>query len=200
MSIAENPRIIRMASKTAVTPNDLFSPFSKQGNDIVVVPRLVDFDMEAQLHMASLGEYRMRIEPAIAPPVIRDSLNALSIDCQGLADDICESIELFSKAFQQPRVDLRIEVTDEQSCPKFHCDNVFVRMLTTYAGPGTEYIYVDRPNSIIQAPANALVLLKGHRHPNHQDTVHHRSPKILPGQRRLCVIYNCDQWLGARAK
>ena len=139
----------------------------------------------------------MRIEPAIPSPLVRDALNSLSIESPSLVDDICTSINLFAKAFQQPRVDLRIEVTAEQACPKFHCDNVFVRMLTTYAGPATEYIYLDHPSTICEAPINALVLLKGHRHPSHQETVHHRSPEIPAGQRRLCVIYNCDQWLGS---
>ncbi len=198
MPVLGNARLGKKSSKSLLTPDHLSVPFAKAGTDIFVIPRSVDFSLGSQVHEARLGEYRMRIEPGIAAPVIRDSLLALDIESESLVDDICESIRLFAKAFQQPRVDLRIEVADKQSCPKFHCDNVFVRMLTTYAGPATEYVYLDRPHSICQAPLNALVLLKGHRHPNHQETVHHRSPEIPQGEKRLCVIYNCDQWLGQR--
>jgi len=198
MSIVENVRVSKSPAKPMLRPRDLSVPFSKAGADILVIPRSVDFALGSRIDRASLGECRMRIEPAIASPLVRDALTALSIKSPSLVDDICASIALFAKAFQQPRVDLRIEVTDEQTCPKFHCDNVFVRMLTTYSGPATEYIYLDRPSSICQVPINALVLLKGHRHPSHQETVHHRSPEIPVGQRRLCVVYNCDQWLGAR--
>jgi len=38
------------------------------------------------------------------------------------------------------------------------------------------------------APAFALVFLKGHKHPSHADAVHHRSPPVPPGGKRLCVI------------
>jgi hypothetical protein len=199
MPVAGKTQLGKKLARSFLTPDDLSLPFGKAGTDIFVIPRSVDFSLGSQIDEACLGEYRMRIEPAIAAPVVRDSLQSLNVESQSLVDDICESIRLFAKAFQQPRVDLRIEVADTQSCPKFHCDNVFVRMLTTYAGPATEYIYLDHPHSICQAPVNALVLLKGHRHPNHQEAVHHRSPEIPAGEKRLCVIYNCDQWLGTRA-
>jgi hypothetical protein len=39
------------------------------------------------------------------------------------------------------------------------------------------------------------VLLKGHRHPTHTDSVLHRSPPMRPGTRRLCVAIDHADWL-----
>jgi hypothetical protein len=77
---------------------------------------------------------------------------------------------------------------NKTTCPKFHCDNVRVRLVTTYLGPGTEYVGADAPQEVRSAPAFALVFLKGHKHPTHADAVHHRSPALPPGGKRLCVI------------
>ncbi|MGL4553563.1 MAG: DUF1826 domain-containing protein, partial [Gemmataceae bacterium] len=41
---------------------------------------------------------------------------------------------------------------------------------------------------IHSAPTSALVFLKGHEHPGYADEVHHRSPPVPPGGRRLCVV------------
>ena len=94
----------------------------------------------------------------------------------------------FLAQFGVEEASLRVEVVDKQACPKFHCDNVRVRLVTTYHGPATEYVRADEPDLVRSAPLFALVFLKGHQHPNHADAVHHRSPGVPPGEKRLCVI------------
>jgi hypothetical protein len=74
-----------------------------------------------------------------------------------------------------------------QSCPKFHCDNVHVRLVTTYFGPATEYQFAGE-DAIQVAPLYSLVFLKGHKHPTHGDAVYHRSPEVPAGGKRLCVV------------
>ena len=83
--------------------------------------------------------------------------------------------------------------SDRQTCPKFHCDYVVVRLITTYAGPGTEYVRADSAGAIRRAGPGSLVLLKGRRHPTHADTVHHRSPPVAAGARRLVVAMDCEE-------
>lgn len=51
---------------------------------------------------------------------------------------------------------------------------------------------IPRTSEAIQrAKQGSLVFLKGHRHPTHRDSVHHRSPAIPHGGRRLCLVLDC---------
>ncbi len=113
---------------------------------------------------------------------------ALRLDCPALADDIAGLARSFLAQFGATEGSLRVELVDKTSCPKFHCDNVRVRLVTTYHGAGTEYVRADAPDDVRPTPTFALVFLKGHKHPNHADAVHHRSPPVPPGGRRLCAI------------
>jgi hypothetical protein len=104
-----------------------------------------------------------------------------------LAADITDLGLSFLEQFGIRTANLRIEMVQTQSCPKFHCDNVHVRMVTTYHGPTTEYQF-DGSETIHEAPLYGLVFLKGHKHPTHCDSVHHRSPEVPSGTKRLCVV------------
>jgi hypothetical protein len=42
---------------------------------------------------------------------------------------------------------------------------------------------------------DSLVFLKGHQHPTYQDCILHRSPALLVGEKRLCMIVNYCDWL-----
>ena len=99
---------------------------------------------------------------------------------------VIDLVTAFLDQFDLQQARLRIEITRTQSCPKFHSDNVHIRLVTTYLGPTTEYQYAGT-NEIHTAPLGGLVFLKGHGHPNHRDTVHHRSPEVPVGEKRLCV-------------
>jgi hypothetical protein len=114
-------------------------------------------------------------------------LEALRIECPALAADISDLARSFLIQFAQPEAHLRIEMVSKQSCPKFHCDNVHIRMITTYHGPTTEYQFPGE-DAIHVAPLYGLVFLKGHQHPTHRDSVRHRSPEVTPGTKRLCVV------------
>ncbi len=62
-----------------------------------------------------------------------DSFNALAADIWFLASQFCE----IAKA-NQARV--RLERIEGDGCRLFHADNLHLRMLCTYAGPGTEWL------------------------------------------------------------
>lgn len=164
-------------------------------SDILVVPRELPFDFQRQILQAPVSEQRTRVACSAALTTALDCLHRMQIDLPELSEDIAQNVRLFGQLIEQEHVELRLELTDQQSCPKFHCDNVYIRMLTTYAGPCTQYIDRDHPETIHQATLNALVFLKGHQHPTYQDHMLHRSPAMLPGQKRLCLILNRDRWL-----
>lgn len=104
-----------------------------------------------------------------------------------LANDVTSLVHSFLAEFERRSVSLRVEIVDTQSCPKFHCDNVHVRLVMTYVGPSTEYQYVGESDVRVSG-LGSLVFLKGHKHPTHRDSVHHRSPAVPPGTKRLCVV------------
>lgn len=93
-------------------------------------------------------------------------------------------------------------------CPRFHVDHVPVRLLTTYAGVGSQWLKegaMDRrrlaqpeaepvdPQVIQQFCCGDVGLLKGEKwHGNEGLGLIHRSPEPAPGERRLILTLD---WL-----
>ena len=96
-------------------------------------------------------------------------------------------------------------------CPRFHVDNVTLRLVQTFDGPGTEYLAnadVDRrwmgtaakgqsdaasglirsPDRVRQADVGDIVLLKGEAWPDNEGRgAVHRSPAVSPCAPRLMM-------------
>jgi hypothetical protein len=93
-------------------------------------------------------------------------------------------------------------------CRKFHCDMLRYRLVTTYAGPGTEWVAdedIDRdalaklipcaetsnrlvvrhPRCVNRARAGDVILMKGARRPGGAGAVHRSPPIEATGERRL---------------
>lgn len=162
--------------------------FDRSGEDILVLERSALAGIADAVASARVHGNKSVVTPASAEARAAEALDALRIECPALAEDIAALSRSFLAQFGVEEASLRVEVVDKQSCPKFHCDNVRVRLVTTYHGPTTEYVRVYEPDLVRAAPLFALVFLKGHQHPNHADAVHHRSPGVPTGGRRLCVI------------
>lgn len=156
--------------------------------EIAVISRDVIWDFTNLMHEATVGESRWVCNFQDARDSSRERLRQLQLKSAPLETDIVNVIELFGQLFQRKFVQVRLEVSNKQSCPKFHCDNVFVRLLVTYFGPTTEYIKSDNPQDIHRVPLNSLVFLKGHKHPHYQDRVLHRSPPMTHKDRRLTLV------------
>jgi hypothetical protein len=128
--------------------------------------------------------------------------NAHSNDPAGhhIKEDVIGQIELFAKTCSAPWVEVRLEVITGNACSRFHADNVSVRLLTTYRGPGTEWLDVDvgdetysvseYPEAAVrQVPRFAVTLFKGRQATRRSSPlVLHRSPPIEgTGQTRLIL-------------
>ncbi|MND87313.1 hypothetical protein D3C80_793080 [compost metagenome] len=85
-------------------------------------------------------------------------------------------------------------------CPRFHVDHVPLRLLSTYAGPGSEWLEegaVDRSqlareqpdaNAVRQLAVGEVALLKGEKWLGNQGAgLVHRSPMLVNGERRLIL-------------
>ena len=153
---------------------------------IVVVPTLQNYEQRT-----SLSTMKSR-------SVIANTLGEIGLANEQLESLMVRHLELFARMFDQKDIEVRIELTDRQSCPKFHCDNVFVRMLVTYHGPTTEFIDRRDPETIFKAPVASVVFLKGHKDTTYQDRILHRSPEFTNGVKRLTMILNFCDWMGKR--
>lgn len=132
-------------------------------------------------------------------------------DSAELAKDIALLTDMFCYLFELERVGLRLATLDSAMCPRFHVDYVPCRLVTTYAGAGTEWLgneSVDRlrlgrgsvdadgnrlevfsnERQIYRASTGEVALLKGENwEGNEGNGLVHRSPPASPYNKRLVL-------------
>jgi hypothetical protein len=127
---------------------------------------------------------------------------------EGFIADVSWLVSAFACLLGAQRIGLRLRVLDKAMCPRFHVDHVPVRLITTYAGIGSQWLkegamhrrQLGKPeaepqnDSLIQQIASGEVaLLKGEKwRGNEGFGLIHRSPQPAPGQRRLILTLD---WL-----
>jgi hypothetical protein len=105
-----------------------------------------------------------------------------------LTSDIAALLERHHALAGSSRHALRLEVVETDACRRFHADDVTLRLLCTYVGPGTQWHRVAAPDTIEQVPTGAAAIFKGRRLLD-PPTVLHRSPPIGgTGERRLLLV------------
>ena len=57
-----------------------------------------------------------------------------------LFNDISKLVKLFCELFDEDHAWLRIDAITKPMCPRFHTDYVRCRLVTTYVGPGTQWL------------------------------------------------------------
>lgn len=116
-------------------------------------------------------------------------------------DDVVIVADMFSCLFELEQVGLRMSVLNKAMCPKFHVDRVPCRLITTYAGAGTEWHpfnplhrteggLVEPPETL--APerlySGDVALLKGELWEGNEGRgLVHRSPSASDLNRRLVM-------------
>jgi hypothetical protein len=126
---------------------------------------------------------------------------------EGFIADLKWLVSAFACLLGAKRIGLRLRVLDKAMCPRFHVDHVPVRLITTYAGVGSQWLKegaMDRqqlgqanaePQAHIQQLGSGdVALLKGEKwHGNEGFGLIHRSPQPPAGERRLILTLD---WLG----
>ncbi|WP_150303790.1 DUF1826 domain-containing protein [Pseudomonas saliphila] len=124
-------------------------------------------------------------------------------------DDLTLLFEMFVCLFEVRRAGIRLRSLDAAMCPRWHVDQVPVRLITTYSGPGSQWLGEGRmPRDAIGSPrsddwsavqpsgtlkAGDVALFKGERwHGNEGRGIVHRSPVPGQGERRMVVTLD---WL-----
>ncbi|VVN94429.1 hypothetical protein PS691_02126 [Pseudomonas fluorescens] len=127
---------------------------------------------------------------------------------QGFIADVSWLVSAFACLLGARCIGLRLRVLDKAMCPRFHVDHVPVRLITTYAGIGSQWLregamdrqQLGKPDAepqddseIQQVACGEVALLKGEKwHGNEGFGLIHRSPQPAPGERRLILTLD---WL-----
>ncbi|GGY02060.1 hypothetical protein GCM10007160_32520 [Litchfieldella qijiaojingensis] len=126
---------------------------------------------------------------------------------EALLEDVRWVSEAMAFLFDTDTVGVRLRILDGAMCPRFHVDNLAVRLVTTYAGPGSEWLpehAVNRaglgaprpqkpdplrdPAAIRHLATGEVALLKGEGWiGNEGHGLVHRSPHPPAGVKRLLL-------------
>ena len=132
-------------------------------------------------------------------------------DFAPLREDLALLADMMACLFGATGVGLRVTALEKPMCPRFHVDQVPCRLITTFAGPATQWLeenslnrsklgrgsngQPDSSSGLIQANANIqkitvgdVALLKGERWEGNEGRgIVHRSPGVEQGQQRLLL-------------
>lgn len=126
---------------------------------------------------------------------------------EALIDDISSVAEATAYLFNTETVGIRLRLLNAAMCPRFHCDNLPVRLVSTYMGPGSEWLpeyainreglgapHPNRPEIVrdeaaIQSMGTGdIALIKGSGWiGNEHHGLVHRSPALAEGEKRLLL-------------
>ncbi|MFB4391253.1 MULTISPECIES: DUF1826 domain-containing protein [unclassified Pseudomonas] len=154
----------------------------------------------------SVGDSRvLEVNERDAPQLVGFLPEAVDLHgYEGFVADVSWLISAYTCLLGARRIGLRLRVLEGAMCPRFHVDHVPLRLLTTYAGAGSEWLEegaIDRSN-LQQAPVDNIqrlavgevALLKGEKWLGNEGAgLVHRSPTTPAGQRRLLLSLD---WLG----
>ncbi len=127
-----------------------------------------------------------------------------------LADDIATLLDRFARFTKASRLRVSFGAVSSDQCKKFHMDYVNYRLVTTYTGPGTEWVpehavcrqALKRPadcpseanraivrhvSAIRRAGPGDVLVMKGTLHPHGLGAVHRSPPVEATGQLRVVL-------------
>jgi hypothetical protein len=150
----------------------------------------------------------------LASPESAPNLSGLVDSYRDLPDqaaflqDVSWLVSAFACLFDAKRIGLRLRILDQAMCPRFHVDHVPVRLITSYAGVGSEWLHegvmarrrlgdpAAEPSDdvlIERTQAGHVLLAKGEKWiGNEGGGLIHRSPQPPAGERRLLLTLD---WL-----
>jgi hypothetical protein len=114
---------------------------------------------------------------------------------RALATDIATLAHRFAVLIQVDRVKVRLEGVTTDACTKLHADYTGVRLITTDAGPGTDYAPDgDTQAPLARVPTGWIGLFKGKAFaPGHLPCLHRSPPIAATGTRRLLLVIDTSR-------
>ncbi len=126
-----------------------------------------------------------------APDAVFDHYADLPAD---IVTDVAILARRFADVMRVATVRVRIERTDSNACRKVHADYTDVRLITTYAGPGTDIAphasEEDRSECCLErVPTGWIGLFIGKTYDADHPACYHRSPPAGDmGEKRLVLV------------
>jgi len=186
------------------------------GVDVTVWRREIAPRLAAELakwtHEADVEPFD-EVVPAKAPPIERAVAVLPDAVRDAVAFDASMLLAYFDAIVPARVVRLFLGVVREDQCRKFHVDAVALRMVTTYVGPGTEWLdeadvdraalarrirspaaanaeIVRRPDGVRRARPGDVLMLKGSRDATAagRGAVHRSPPIEHRGERRFVLM------------
>jgi hypothetical protein len=99
--------------------------------------------------------------------------------------DVHMLCELFATLTGTDTLGIRVDIADRATCPRMHVDHVTLRMMTTYRGPGTQWLQEGETG---QARSGDVLFAKGDLWPDlRSGPCVHRSPQPDSGETRVLL-------------
>lgn len=181
---------------------------------------LAIWQRQLPLHIAEFGALLVALNEPLAESLVVElasedsvpNLQGLASSCRdlegydGFIADVTWLVSAFACLLGAKRIGVRLRLLDKAMCPRFHVDHVPVRLITTYAGIGSQWLregVMDRrtlsqadaepTERIEQIHCGEVALLKGTKwHGNEGHGLIHRSPVLKADERRLILTLD---WL-----
>lgn len=147
-----------------------------------------------ELPVERLPQLRRRVTVRNAATAIHSACDEVGAgSCATLLADVVKDLSAHAvRVLASPVLQLRLDVTDGQPCPKWHVDAVPGRMLCTLRGPGTEFGPIGpdgAPETIQRMPRGWVGVFRGALWPARElAAVLHRSPPREAGGPRLLLV------------
>ena len=181
---------------------------------------LAIWQRQLPLHIAEFGALLVALDEPLAESLVIElssedavpNLQGLASSCRdlegydGFIADVSWLVSAFACLLGAKRIGVRLRLLDKAMCPRFHVDHVPVRLITTYAGIGSQWLregVMDRrtlgqadaepTERIEQIHCGEVALHKGTKwHGNEGHGLIHRSPALKTDERRLILTLD---WL-----
>ncbi len=156
------------------------------------------------LPVAALPTGRVRVTPDLTGSALQAMADRAetpqAAECGWLLADIEILVAAFARVSRSPQVDLRLEAISHDACWRFHRDFVPYRLVTTYRGPGTQWVGPDDSDAALRdqkayagalqtLPAGHVALFKGALSAD-GGVVHRSPPMTASGKTRLFLCLN----------
>ncbi|KQM98902.1 DUF1826 domain-containing protein [Sphingomonas sp. Leaf25] len=105
-----------------------------------------------------------------------------------LGRDIAMLVARHAALTGEDRLRVRLDVIDTDACRRFHADYVTLRLLCTYAGPGTQWCDADEPEAVRDVATGSVGVFKGRLLLDPPSVLHRSPPIAATGGRRLMLV------------
>ena len=146
----------------------------------------------ASLDLCCAQDLRLTATPDELATALPPAMAAAGWQAPALTEDMVMLARRFAGVMACTSVDLRLDLVRGDACRKFHADFVPARLVTTYLGPGTDWLPDGAADEAAarRLAAGAVGLFKGRTWPT-QTPIIHRSPPIAgTGQVRVVLVIN----------